>query len=135
MQDIEAGAKRSASNLALNELARSRNTSRARGLNELANGTGTGSGTPIGNGTAAATNGHAAAVPAGVANGLGAAVAKAFAANGDSAAENTPNDSPKKTSGVVAPGMLPGAESSARRWVHWLAGGQAGRQAGRDGSA
>jgi ABC-type multidrug transport system ATPase subunit len=37
-QDIEAGAKRSASTQALNELARSRNASTASGLNELANG-------------------------------------------------------------------------------------------------
>lgn len=47
MQDIEAGAKRSASTQALNEMAKSRVASYATGLNEL------------GNVPAAAANGHA----------------------------------------------------------------------------
>lgn len=102
-QDIEAGAKRSASTQALNELAkaRSRNAS-ALGLADM---------------------GQAAA--------LGPAVARAFASNGDSAASTSPDDSPKRPrasspNGSTVNGALPGAsalsssamaDTSARRWA------------------
>ena len=132
-QDIEAGARRSASTQALNKLARSRNASTVSlsGLNELANG-GSPNGAPVNGAANGAANGHLAAA----AKALGEGEHKSA---DDSAAESTPGGSPKKTVKPAAgngyrltnsspkssaaptpalPGALaPAADSSARRWV------------------
>lgn len=90
-QDIEAGARRSASTQALNKLARSRNASTVSlsGLNELANG-GSPNGAPVNGAANGAANGHLAAA----AKALGEGEHKSA---DDSAAESTPGGSPKKT--------------------------------------
>jgi hypothetical protein len=132
-QDIEAGARRSASTQALNKLARSRNASTVSlsGLNELANG-GSPNGAPVNGAANGAANGHLAAA----AKALGEGEHKSA---DDSAAESTPGGSPKKAVKPAAgdgyrltnsspkssaaptpalPGALaPAADSSARRWV------------------
>ncbi|PSC69376.1 ATP-binding cassette transporter isoform B [Micractinium conductrix] len=100
VKDIEAGAKRSASTQALNEMAKSRVASYATGLNEL------------GNVPAAAANGHAnghANGEAGHANSLANGVAAVFGA-----AHGTPGGSPKKDLPGASPLSKTGKDDSVR---------------------